>query len=260
MDRRIKLLLGGLILVCLVLTIVLCAHFIRPPTLTLSFQPTPSKGAFIQYNPNNPDDTKGWINQLRHFLNPYDFTEGQKAAYKNCQQGIPPEQNSNEVCFVDVTGWAPCVPELGYHFNSPGGPCIFLTLNQNPEWLPEYYNSSAVLPDSMPKYLKEHIKYTEHDVKMNSKQLNVVWVSCEGETPADLEFIGPLQFFPSFGFGGQYFPVVNEQSYLKPLVAVYFERPRHAVVINIVCKAWAKNINHEKEQGIVHLELLIQDH
>lgn len=51
-------------------------------------------------------------------------------------------------------------------------------------------------------------------------------MSCEGETAADLEFIGPLQYLPSLGFGGEYFPVMDKENYVKPLVAVHFEKPR----------------------------------
>lgn len=56
-------------------------------------------------------------------------------------------------------------------------------------------------------------------------QHKFVWVTCEGENPADIENIGPIQFFPSAGFSGKYFPFMNQDGYLSPLVAVYFEKP-----------------------------------
>lgn len=53
-----------------------------------------------------------------------------------------------------------------------------------------------------------------------------MWVSCEGENPADNENIGPIRFLPTMGFQGQYFPFQNQDGYHSPLVAVHFERPR----------------------------------
>lgn len=54
----------------------------------------------------------------------------------------------------------------------------------------------------------------------------MVWVSCEGENPADMENIGPLRYIPQRGFLAQYFPFQNQDGYLSPLVAVHFENPR----------------------------------
>jgi hypothetical protein len=55
--------------------------------------------------------------------------------------------------------------------------------------------------------------------------LNTIWVSCEGENPADLENIGPIKYYPRRGFPGFYYPYENSEGYLSPLVAVHFERP-----------------------------------
>lgn len=56
-------------------------------------------------------------------------------------------------------------------------------------------------------------------------QLNTVWVSCEGENPADIENVGPIQYFPRRGFPGYFYPFENSEGYLSPLVAVHLERP-----------------------------------
>lgn len=54
----------------------------------------------------------------------------------------------------------------------------------------------------------------------------MIWVSCEGENPADMENIGPLRYIPQRGFLAQYYPFQNQEGYLSPLVAVHFESPR----------------------------------
>ena len=56
-------------------------------------------------------------------------------------------------------------------------------------------------------------------------QLNTVWVSCEGENPADVENIGPITYWPKRGFPSYFFPYQNTHNYLSPLVGIFFERP-----------------------------------
>lgn len=58
-----------------------------------------------------------------------------------------------------------------------------------------------------------------------SKQLNTIWVSCEGENPADIENMGPIEYYPRQGFPGYYFPYENSEGYLSPLVAIHFTSP-----------------------------------
>lgn len=106
-------------------------------------------------------------------------------------------------------------------------------------------------------------------------------MSCEGENPADLENVGPIKYYPRQGFPGYYYPYENSEGYLSPLVAVHFERPVReypyanchmrvvlnglftmflgGIIINVECKAWAKNIKHDRADriGSVHFELMI---
>jgi len=51
-------------------------------------------------------------------------------------------------------------------------------------------------------------------------------VSCEGENPADIENVGPIDFIPKWGFPGYFYPYENSQGYLSPLVAVHFASPK----------------------------------
>lgn len=119
-------------------------------------------------------------------------------------------------------------------------------------------------------------------------QLNTVWLSCEGENPADIENVGPIEYYPRQGFPGYYFPYENSEGYLSPLVAIHFTKPtrkwtssyrRHlfstpsiwkwdfthfawfsgGIIINVECKAWAYNIKHDRKErtGSVHFELMI---
>ena len=70
-------------------------------------------------------------------------------------------------------------------------------------------------------------------------QLNTVWVSCEGENPADVENIGSISYIPKRGFPGYYFPYNNVKGYMSPLVAVWFEKP--------TCKYLSIQFYHREE-------------
>lgn len=87
-------------------------------------------------------------------------------------------------------------------------------------WMPEFFNDTAHLPTGMPNDLKNHI------ASLKTAFRDTIWVSCEGENPADVENIGPIQYFPRRGFPGYYFPFTNTPGYLSPLVAVFFEKPK----------------------------------
>lgn len=88
-------------------------------------------------------------------------------------------------------------------------------------WKPEFYNDTNSLPQNMPIDLKEHITGLK-----NTYQLDTIWVSCEGENPADQENIGPIEYIPRRGFPGYFYPFENSEGYLSPLVAIHFVRPR----------------------------------
>ncbi|MPC39872.1 Sodium/potassium-transporting ATPase subunit beta-2 [Portunus trituberculatus] len=96
------------------------------------------------------------------------------------------------------------------------------------KWVPEVYETLEELPENMPQSLKDHIKSS---MELNGGKIpKMIWVSCEGENPADQEYIGPIRYSPW----------------------------NANVLINIECRAWAKNIVHDRQNrlGLVHFELL----
>lgn len=56
-------------------------------------------------------------------------------------------------------------------------------------------------------------------------QLNMIWVSCDGENSADREHIGNVTYTPFRGFPAYYFPYKNIPGYLSPIVALQFQKP-----------------------------------
>ncbi|KAL7740550.1 hypothetical protein ACLKA6_012317 [Drosophila palustris] len=226
----------------------------------LGFRPLPPvdnvESTLIWYKGTQHENYKHWTDSLDDFLAVYKtpgLTPGRGQNIYNCDYNQPPPKG--QVCDVDIKSWSPCTKENNYSYHK-SSPCIFLKLNKIYDWRPDYYNSSQGLPSNMPQNLKNYIAEVE---QKEAHKLNTIWVSCEGENPADQENIGPVAYLPVRGFPGYFYPYQNSEGYLSPLVAVHFQRPKRGIIINIECKAWARNIHHDRKErlGSVHYELLI---
>ncbi|TDG44891.1 hypothetical protein AWZ03_008699 [Drosophila navojoa] len=226
----------------------------------LGFRPLPPvdnvESTLIWYKGTQYENYKHWTDSLDEFLEVYKvpgLTPGRGQNIYNCDYNQPPPRG--QVCDVDIKAWAPCTKENNYSYHK-SSPCIFLKLNKIYDWRPDFYNNSQTLPADMPSSLKNHISELE---KTDPIKLNTIWVSCEGENPADQENIGVVKYYPIRGFPGYFYPYQNSEGYLSPLVAVHFERPKSGIIINVECKAWARNIKHDRKDriGSVHYELLI---
>lgn len=221
----------------------------------LGYRPIPTgeqiDSTLIWFKGNDDETTKQWTLALDDFLKEY--RRRRTSRFVECSYDSPPAHG--QMCNVDVSQWAPCTKENNYSYQR-SAPCIFLKLNKIYNWIPEYYNKSADLPENMPSELQAHIKEVEEN---SPAALNTIWVSCAGENPADIENIGPITFIPQQGFPGFYYPFDNDEGYLSPLVAVQLLKPRRGILINIECKAWARNIRHDRSDrlGSVHFELMI---
>ncbi|XP_055382094.1 sodium/potassium-transporting ATPase subunit beta-2 isoform X2 [Condylostylus longicornis] len=226
----------------------------------LGFRPQPPEenieSTLIWYKGTEYENYKHWTDSLTEFLGVYKtpgMTAGKGQNIFNCNYNqLPP---LGQVCDVDIKSWEPCTHENNYSYHK-SSPCVFLKLNKIFGWIPEFYNNSKDLPSNMPNNLKEYIADME---KTQKEKMNTIWVSCEGENPSDQEYIGPVDYIPIRGFPGYYYPYLNSEGYLSPLVAVHFQRPKRGIIINIECKAWARNIIHDRKDriGSVHFELLI---
>ncbi|XP_045470069.1 sodium/potassium-transporting ATPase subunit beta-2-like [Harmonia axyridis] len=224
-------------------------------TPKLGFIPMPenNESTLIWVQGTNRTNTKNWSSRIQSSLETY-YYEKKYVSRKSCSYIDPPK--SGEVCNIDIREWGPCNQEryYNYHMNAP---CIFLKLNKIQGWVPEYYNDTNNLPEDMPQQLKDLIKYNI----TRPEERNNIWISCTGETSADMEYLGPIKYYPSHqGFPGYYFPYTNSKDYFSPLIAVHFKRPASGVVLNIECRAWAKNIKYNKDDksGFVHFELYIE--
>ncbi|XP_052124681.1 sodium/potassium-transporting ATPase subunit beta-2-like [Frankliniella occidentalis] len=236
----------------------------------LGFRPLPPgdnvESTLIWYRTQDAKNYESWTAELDKFLEPYQEKANIDATGENvvkCDYDLPP--GPGKVCRVEMDRMGPCMKEKKYNYPA-GGPCIFLKLNKIYGWIPQYYNTSGDLPKGFPEDIKSLIKKNERkDPNMPATkpvlELNTVWISCEGENPADVENIGPINYYPRRGFPSYFFPYKNDKGYLSPLVGINFERPATGVLINIECKAWARNIHHDRadRRGSVHFEIMIDN-
>lgn len=224
----------------------------------LGYRPMPAdvdEGAMIHYTAANKTDVKSWVGRINEFLEPYRDQSILPGGGKNqviCDFQHPAA--AGNVCAFDVTKLGPCNAEEGYSYNK-SAPCIFIKLNRIYGWVPEFYDDITDLPEDMPTDLSDHIK------SLPVEDRKQVWVSCNGLAPADVETIGPIEYFPHRGLPSFYYPYTNLPGYLSPLVAVHFARPAVKRSINVECRVWAKNVvyrgGQKDRQGSVNFILLI---
>uniref|UniRef100_A0A1L8DEV7 Putative sodium/potassium-transporting atpase subunit beta-2 n=2 Tax=Nyssomyia neivai TaxID=330878 RepID=A0A1L8DEV7_9DIPT len=213
-----------------------------------------NQGSLIWYKASDQKSIQPWTDMLNNFTEQYhrkDLLPGGGKNQQVCDFDNPPQPG--RVCAVDVAHWGECSRDFGYGFNK-SQPCVFVKLNRIFNWLPEFYDNVNDLPEDMPDDLKEYIG------QVNEKERKQVWISCRGEHPSDREAIGPLKYLPGRGMPSYFYPFTNIPGYLSPLIAVQFERPALNRVINIECRAWAKNIHYQggrERTGSVHIELMI---
>ncbi|XP_013103485.1 sodium/potassium-transporting ATPase subunit beta-2 isoform X2 [Stomoxys calcitrans] len=220
----------------------------------LGFRPMPPEvnveSTLVWYESSRPDNYKYWVEETARFLQAYDELPKDNQVVCSFENPPPP----GKVCGIDRAQFAPCTEENHFGYNL-ARPCIFLKLNKIYNWVPDIYNDTKTVPESMPAELKRHI--TEKN-SLRPHETNVVWVSCEGENPADVENIKARDYYPRMGFPWFYFPFKNIEGYIPPIVAVQFT-VETGVLINIECKAWARNIHHDRSErrGSVHFELMV---
>jgi len=82
----------------------------------------------------------------------------------------------------------------------------------------------ANVPSTLVKYIKDI--ETSGSAEDKAKLGHMIWFSCEGENPADIENMGKITYYPYPGVADFYFPYKNQRGYLSPAVFVNFENPK----------------------------------
>jgi sodium/potassium-transporting ATPase subunit beta len=207
-----------------------------------------------------------YVRLLDDFLSTYLVVDKRGEQIINCDFNSDPDYlyqqfSLNKVCrFEIVEMFGPenmCIQTRNYEYDK-SKPCVLLKLNKIYGWRPEAYGPNDKLPNELMPY--------ESIVRANPRN---VFILCHGENQVDLDFTGEITYFSltpdgkgksSIGFiPFYYFPYKNQDGYRSPLVFAYFKNITTNVLVNVMCKAYAKNIvrNNLYRIGAVHLEIII---
>ncbi|KAH9369695.1 hypothetical protein HPB48_007662 [Haemaphysalis longicornis] len=258
----------------------------------LGFRPRPPEknvdSTLIYFKAGNGGTWKYWVDDIQSFLKDYDRQEADGEHVRTCSFDQPIDPKENKACrfaLEHVKSNCSKAQDLRLRVRTALHPpqaqqdnksmlqiewlAIFVSIpssmihacrvareheenlsslakGQIFDWVPEPYDN-----DSFPQKIPTDVKET-YDPRY-------VYITCEGENVADVENMGKLAYFPSNRIENYYFPYRNTPGYLSPFVFVQFLRPERGVLINMECKAWAKNIKHDRQDrvGSAHFELMI---
>ncbi|KAG4065640.1 hypothetical protein HA402_012630 [Bradysia odoriphaga] len=209
-------------------------------------------GNFIHIKNFDESSLQTYIDSMNRFLEPYIRTTHRENIY-NCKFTNPPPEGM--FCDYNIKDLQRCSPDNDFGFRREN-PCLLFTLSQVSNWTPTVLSGSDIQNNTnsfstVPDIVNASITLTERE-DANQKY---IWFTCEGDTAADKEFIGPVSYYPRNGFPTYYFPFKNVKGYVSPIVAVHFKRPMRGVVITIICKAWANNISLDEEKGLGYAKI-----
>jgi len=232
----------------------------------LGYRPRPPEdrieSTLIMFNDGAGENWLHWVTELNNTVNEYkNVPEDLQKNGTICDYAT--ELKPGQYCKFDIAKLSEngggCTLENTFGYRT-GKPCIIVKLNKIFDWDPVLYNTADDLPSNMPKPVQEQIRndFALDDANGTITKQNV-WITCEGENPADIENIGEVKYYPGPGMPTYYYPFNNTNGYQPPLVAVEFATVAKGVLINIECKAWAKNIKHDRKErkGSVHFELMV---
>ncbi|XP_050389779.1 sodium/potassium-transporting ATPase subunit beta [Patella vulgata] len=211
----------------------------------MGYKPKPNiDSTLIRYLHKEAESYKVFTTELDEYLATYSQQSTNNSNVVECNTtDLRPDET--KPCRVDIEALTQnCSSSNGYGFPD-GEPCVLLKLNKIFNWIPEKYTD---LPEDMPE-----------DVKADYFTKSQIWISCEGENPGDSENLGTPVFYPTQGLGLQYFPFQNQKGYLAPVIFVKFVGIKKHLGLMVECKAWAKNIKHNRslKEGSVHFEILV---
>ncbi|CAF0943224.1 unnamed protein product [Rotaria sordida] len=239
------------------------------PNPGLGFRPQISiEKTLIKYRSshrNSWGDHKGWgvyKEQLDQYLAYYTEVDIRYQQAIDCNglsiEKLRQQFYQGKSCLFDINVFnknqSPCTTQRNFEYDR-GRPCILLKLNKIYDWEPITYQNAAQVP--------EQIK-----ALWTNEFSNYILVQCNGENDVDRDFIYEIEYFSQMktttigGFHRNFFSYVNQDGYRSPLVFVYFKRIETNVLINVECRAYAQNIDHndslEYKTGSVHFELIVE--
>ncbi|KAK3096049.1 hypothetical protein FSP39_022525 [Pinctada imbricata] len=214
----------------------------------MGFRPLPDVGTtLVRFVKADASTYSPYTDHIEAYLEYYEnqnlgSQDGGQVADCKSVTGRRDPKDWDKACQFDLIDLgADCIKQQAFGFDD-GMPCILLKLNRIFDWQPESFSNASVPSAVQGQWEPFHIT-----------------VKCTGENPSDVDNIGPIEYYPSGGFHFKYFPFRNQQTYRSPLVMARFVRPTPGVLVMVECRAYARNIKHDKLEraGMVHFELMV---
>ncbi|KAE9555387.1 hypothetical protein FO519_001399 [Halicephalobus sp. NKZ332] len=208
------------------------------------------ESTLVKFNMQDSSSYSHYVEALEKYLEKYENTTNTRACSGGesnsdiVKDGKLDNSTTMEACRFDMSAFksAGCSKENEFGFKK-GEPCIILSLNRLIGWQPEDYDGD-VPQEVASRYKKGSIAF-----------------SCDGTYEPDREYIGKREYIPPEGIDGRFYPYAVMTNYHQPIAVVKFTSLPKNRLIQVQCRAYAKNIEQDIESGLglVHFELLKED-
>jgi len=216
----------------------------------MAFRPMPKvSSTLIKFKQGEPDTYRKYVDNIKILLHKYkkEYEEFGEDAYQDCDAGTR-DEDSDLPCKVNLDNLQAECNEGNQFGYDDGEPCVLMKLNKVFGWEPEMYTigNDSNIPDEL---AENYAGYNQEGVA----------VTCIGENYGDVDNLGDVKFTPEVGFSKVYFPFTGQRGYQAPLVFLKMENIKPGVIVQVYCKAWAKNIYHHKNDkaGSMRFEVMV---
>jgi len=216
-------------------------------------------------NWNGTSKDIGWYGRLKNDLQHYHNESYQNnigrtdgRTFVECGPLASEKPGPGHICEINRNElFAGGCTDENYYGYPEAKPCIMIKLNKIFAWEPTPYVNESQMGENVPEVIKEEFRKNIADG--NEIYNEKVWLECHGENPGDVENLGPITYYPGTGFPASYYPYLNQEGYLSPIVFARLESPTKGVMISIECRAYDQLIVHNSQEaiGLVHFELMI---
>jgi sodium/potassium-transporting ATPase subunit beta len=186
------------------------------------------ESTLIKFNPKNRSSYEQYIITMDNYLEKYSNINNTRVCDKSSSSNsefIKDGRANGEAkaCLFSLTPFdkAHCGKKDDYGFQK-GTPCIILSLNRLIGWKPENYKENEIPDELNGRYKPGHITFY-----------------CNGTSAIDNELIGAVDYIPSEGIDGRYYPYAVMENYHQPIAMVKFKNlPKNRIVYNIIIKSF----------------------
>lgn len=214
------------------------------PGLGFRPQPISDKNLILVDRQETNFNNSAYVKNLNQYLQIYYWT--------------PDAENPVEKSRFTIRDQSQCTASNYYGFRN-GQPCVLVKMNKIVDFKP--------IPGiSQPE---DKAVYQQAGIRDNP---NEVPVYCYGEYPADVDNLGHVTYYSEDGRSDRYgtlrtnrFPYQGKSNrrdvYQAPYVWAQFTNAKKNVLINVVCRVFAKNINFDRKtsRGLTRFQIFIEN-